>query len=251
MLKTRVIPSLLLKDLGLVKTVNFGNPKYVGDPINAVKIFNNKEVDELIFLDISATNDGRKPCFELLSRIASEAFMPFSYGGGLKDMEDVKKIFEIGVEKIIINTYAFKKPDFIRELADKFGSQSVAVAIDAKKEKGDYFVFINSGKVNTWKNPVEYAAEMEKMGAGEIFLNSIDKDGTMEGYDLDLIEKVSEAVNIPVIVCGGAGKIEDFNAAVKAGASAVSAGSLFVFIGPHRAVLINYPSRKEIDKIII
>lgn len=246
MLKTRVIPCLLLKDLGLVKTVKFGDPKYIGDPINAVKIFNDKEVDELIFLDIVATNEGRGPSFELLSRIASEAFMPFSYGGGLRKIEDVQKIMEIGIEKVIINTYAFEKPDFIKAVASIFGSQSIAVAIDVKKEKDDYEVFINSGKVNTKKNPLDHAINMEELGAGEIFLNSIDKDGTMQGYDFELIKKVSMAVNIPVICCGGAGKIEDFALAIELGASAVSAGSMFVFHGSNRAVLISYPMLREL-----
>ena len=246
MLKTRVMPCLLLKDLGLVKTVKFGEPKYVGDPINAVKIFNEKEVDELIFLDITATNEKRKPSFELLSRIASEAFMPFSYGGGLRDIEDIGKILKIGIEKVIINTYACENPHFIKEASDKFGSQSIVVCVDFKKENGVYRVFTNSGKINTGKDPVEYAIEMEKMGAGEIFLNSIDRDGTMEGYDLELIKMVSEAINIPVIASGGAGKVEDFNYAVKAGASAVSAGSMFVFYGRSRAVLISYSSFSDL-----
>ena len=250
MLKNRVIPVLLLKDLGLVKTVRFADPKYVGDPINAVKIFNDKEVDELIFLDITATNEKRKPSFELLSRIASEAFMPFSYGGGLRDIEDVKKIMGIGVEKVILNTYAFESPDFVREVADRFGSQSAVVAIDVKKNiDGNYDVFVNSGKMNTGKDPVGYAMQAEKMGAGEIFLNSIDQDGLREGYDLELVRRVSGVVNVPVVVCGGAGKVEDFGDAVKEGASAVAAGSFFVFVGPHRAVLINYPERDILEKI--
>jgi len=247
MLKTRVIPCLLLKNLGLVKTVKFSDPQYVGDPINAVKIFNEKEVDELIFLDITATDEKRKPSFELLLRISSEVFMPFSYGGGLRSIDDVKKIVEIGVEKIIINTYAHEDPAFIKELADNFGSQSVVVAIDVKKEKRNYEVFVHGGKINTKKDPVDYAVQMEKMGAGEIFLNSIDRDGTMKGYDLELIEKVSKAVNIPVVACGGAGKTADFHSAIRAGASAVSAASIFVFYGRNRAVLINYPSSAELN----
>lgn len=238
MLRTRVIPCLLLKDAGLVKTVNFSDPKYVGDPINAVKIFNNKEVDELIFLDIDATKEKKKPSFELIAKIASEAFMPFSYGGGLRDIEDVKKILEIGVEKAIINSYAHENPEFIKELSAKFGSQSIVVAMDVKKVDSGWEVFNGIG---TGKNPVDWAVKMQQMGAGEIFLNSIDRDGTMSGYDLDLISQVSKAVSIPVIASGGAGKVEDFRDAVKCGASAVSAGSMFVFVGKNRAVLINYP----------
>ena len=250
MLRTRVIPCLLLKHLGLVKTVQFSEPKYIGDPINAVKIFNDKEVDELIFLDITATNEKRKPSFELLSRIVSEAFMPFSYGGGLRDIDDVKRIMEIGVEKVILNTYAFENPDFVKEVADRFGSQSVVVAIDAKKNNGGYNVFVNSGKVKTDKDPVSYAMQSEKMGAGEIFLNSIDKDGTREGFDLELIKSVSNAVNVPVIASGGAGKTEDLGLAIKEGASAVAAGSMFVFTGPHRAVLISYPDQNTLKKFL-
>jgi len=251
MLRTRVIPCLLLKDLGLVKTVKFSDPKYIGDPINAVKIFNDKEVDELIFLDISATSENREPSFDLLSRISSEAFMPFSYGGGIKTIESATKILRMGAEKVIINTRAFENPEFITQLSQKFGSQSVVVSIDAKKIKeGEYKVFIKNGKEETELNPVDYAVEMKKKGAGEIFINSIDNDGIMNGYDLELIRQVSKAVNIPVIACGGAGKAEDFSSAVKAGASAVSAGSFFVFIGPYKAVLISYPSYKELSEIL-
>lgn len=251
MLKTRVILCLLLKDFGLVKTVKFGDPQYVGDPINAVKIFNEKEVDELVFLDITATAMGKSPDFELLRRIASEAFMPFGYGGGIKSIEDIKRILEIGVEKVVINTHAFSSPEFIKEASQEFGSQSIVVSIDVRKnENGNYSVYINNGKKDTGKNPVEYAKEVEKMGAGEILLNSIDKDGTMEGYDLELIKEVSRAVGIPVIACGGAGKLEDFNEAIKAGASAVSAGSMFVFVGSNKAVLINYPKSEELEKAL-
>lgn len=251
MLKTKVIPCLLLKNLGLVKTVKFREPKYVGDPINAVKIFNEKETDELVFLDITATIEKRSPNLKLLSQIASEAFIPFSYGGGLRTLEDIKKILQTGVEKIIINSYAFENPEFIKEAAKAFGSQSIVVSIDVKKNIwGKYEVFTHSGQKNTKVAPVQYALEMKKMGAGEIFLNSIERDGTRKGYDLNLIEKVSKAVDIPVVACGGAGKIEDFKKAIRADASAVSAGSLFVFMGPHRAVLINYPAPEELEKIL-
>lgn len=246
MLKTRVIPTLLLKDLGLVKSVKFEDYKYVGDPINAVMIFNEKEVDELAFLNISATVKGEKPPFELLSRIASEAFMPFSYGGGIRSVEDAKKILKIGVEKIVINSYAVENPNFIKEVVEYAGGQSVVISIDVKGNQ----VYTQAGRKATGLNPVHWSIQAEKLGAGEIFLNSIEKDGTMKGYDTDLIKRVSEAVNIPVIACGGAGKIEDFTQAVRAGASAVAAGSLFVFIGPYRAVLISYPDREEIEKVL-
>ena len=252
MLKTRVIPCLLLKNQGLVKTVKFKDPKYVGDPINAVKIFNEKEVDELLFLDITATVENRKPNFPIISDIASECFMPFGYGGGVKDLNDMKELFNLGVEKVIINSYAVENPEFIKKAADLFGSQSVVVSIDVKNTLlGKYEVFTYSGKKNTKLEPVNFAREMQEMGAGEIFLNSIDRDGTMQGYDIELIKLVSQSVTVPVVACGGAGKIEDFAEAVKkGGASAVAAGSMFVFHGKHRAVLINYPSVQVLESIL-
>ena len=247
MLKTRVIPSLLLKNFGLVKTIKFTNPKYVGDPINVVKIFNDKYADELIFLDITATTENKKPNFELLSRIASETFMPFSYGGGIRCIEDATELFRIGAEKISLNAYAVENPAFISELSAKFGSQSVIVSMDVRKNRANKNeVFINNGKKGTGIDPISFAVKMEKLGAGEIFLNSIENDGMMKGYDTEIIRDVSKAVSIPVIACGGAGSILDFKEAVGAGASAVSAGSFFVFIGPHRAVLINYPDQQEL-----
>lgn len=251
MLKTRVIPCLLLKGQGLVKTIKFKDPKYVGDPINAVKIFNDKEVDELIFLDISATPEKRKPNFKLIQDIASEAFMPFGYGGGVRDIDDVKKLFNIGVEKVIVNSYAVENPSFIRKVADIVGSQSIVVSIDVKKSLlGKYEVFIHSGKINSKLDPVTFARLMQPMGAGELFINSIDRDGTMTGYDLHLIKKITEVVAIPVITCGGAGKVEDFVKVVTdAGASAVSAGSMFVFHGKHRSVLINVPTIAEMKEL--
>lgn len=251
MLQTRVIPCLLLKNNGLVKTVQFKDPKYVGDPINAVKIFNEKEVDELIFLDITATIENRKPNFKVISDIASECFMPFGYGGGIRNLDDIKKLFNLGVEKVVINSYAFENPQFIKDASEIFGSQSIIVSIDVKKSLfGKYEVFTQSGKKNIKLDPVKYAMLMENMGAGELFLNSIDRDGTMQGYDIELIKKVSESIKIPVIACGGVSKIEDFGEAVKkGGASGVAAGSMFVFYGKHRAVLISYPSIHELEKI--
>lgn len=251
MLKTRVIPCLLLKNQGLVKTVKFKDPKYVGDPINAVRIFNEKEVDELIFLDITASYENRKPNFKLISDIASECFMPFSYGGGIRDLNDIREIFNLGVEKVVINSFAVENPSFIKKASDLYGSQSVVVSIDVKKTLlGKYEMHTAGGKKNLKLDPVTFAKQMEIMGVGEIFLNSIDRDGTMQGYDIELIKKVSESVNIPVIACGGAGKPEDFTDAVKkGGASAVAAGSMFVFHGKHRAVLINYPSIQVLESI--
>jgi imidazole glycerol-phosphate synthase subunit HisF len=251
MLTIRVIPALLLKDQGLVKTICFKEPKYVGDPINAIKIFNEKEVDELIFLDTIATLAGRKPNFRLISDIAGECFMPLGYGGGIRELDDIRTLFSIGVEKVVINSYAAENPSFIRNAADRFGSQSIIVSIDVRRNLlGKYTAYSHGGKVATKYDPVKFAQYMEEMGAGEIILTSIDRDGTMKGYEIDLIEKVTSTLNIPVVANGGAGKIQDFIDAIqKGGASAVSAGSMFVFQGKHRAVLISYPSRKEIETI--
>lgn len=236
-----MVPCLLIQNQALVKTVRFKNPKYVGDPVNAVKIFNEKEVDELVLLDITATFEKRKPNFNLIAHIASEAFMPLGYGGGVQDVSDMKQLFSLGIEKIVINSYAVENPSFIKQASQLFGSQSIVVSIDVRKSIfGKYRVFTHNGSKNTRLEPVSFAQKIEKMGAGEILLTSIDRDGTMQGYDLDLIKSVSQSVNIPVIVCGGAGKKEDFAKAITAGASAVAAGSMFVFCGKHRAVLISY-----------
>ena len=258
MLQIRVIPCLLLQGDGLVKTIQFKDPKYVGDPINAVRIFNKKEVDELIFLDIDASRKkgifGPKatgPRMDLIAKLSDECFMPLSYGGGIKTVEQVRDILGTGVEKVSINTQAFDDPAFIRKAAAIFGSQSIVVAIDVRRNHdGKYEVYTNGGAKPRGIDPVSHARHMEQIGAGEIFINSIDRDGTMEGYDLALIKAVSDSVTIPVIACGGAGKIDDFAPAVKAGASAVAAGSFFVFHGKRRAVLINYPARAELGAIL-
>lgn len=250
MLGTRVIPCLLLKKGSLVKTVRFKDPKYVGDPINVVKIFNEMEVDELLFLDIAATIENRKPPFDLIAQIADECFMPFAYGGGIKTIGDMRKIFSLGAEKIVLNTLAFENPSIIKEASKIFGSQSIVVSIDIKQDDSNYQTFIRSGTISINKNAVDSAIEAEKNGAGELFLNNIDKDGTFEDYDYELIKKISKTVHIPVIVCGGAKKIENFASAKKAGASGVSAGSLFVYQNENRAVLINYPSQEELKEIL-
>jgi imidazole glycerol-phosphate synthase subunit HisF len=247
----RIIPCLLLRNNGLVKTIKFRESVYIGDPINAVKIFNEKEVDELIFLDIDASKKDKEPSYDLIRNIASECFMPFAYGGGVASLEQIEKIIKSGAEKIIINTQAFLQKKFVREAVEKFGSSTIVVSMDIKKGLFDnYSVYIKGGSRNTGRNPVEYAKEIEDSGAGELFINSIDRDGVMEGYDLDLISKVSSSVRIPVIACGGAGKPEDFRLAfLKGGASAVAAGSFFVFHGKRRAVLITYPSYTEISAL--
>jgi cyclase len=249
MLKTRVIPCLLLKRAALVKTVKFKNPSYIGDPINAIKIYNEKEVDELIFLDITATIEQRQPPFKILSEIASECFMPVTYGGGIRSLQAAKQIFSLGIEKISVNSYAVENPSFIAAVSETFGSQSVVVSIDARKTLwGGYKVYTHGGRKATSLDPVDFAGQMEKTGAGEILLTAIDRDGMMTGYDIDLIKKVTSALSIPVIACGGAGTVNDFSAAVKeGGASGVAAGSMVVYHGRNRAVLINFPTRNELQ----
>ncbi len=251
MLRTRVIPVLLLRGQGLVKTIKFKNPTYVGDPINAVRIFNDKEVDELVFLDITATIENRLPQFNLIQDIATECFMPFGYGGGVHDINTAQKLLKMGSEKVVINSAALDLK-LIEEAAQIFGSQSVVVSIDARRERrGRYQAFTHSGTKKTKKTPEEFAKEVEAAGAGEIVLNSIDRDGTMGGYDLELLQRVTQIVQIPVVAVGGAGNLKHFQEAVElGGASAVAAGSMFVFHGPHRAVLINYPTQEELKRYL-
>ena len=251
MYRARVIPCLLLNGERLVKTVRFKQPTYVGDPINAVKIFNDREVDELAILDISATRERRDPPFEHLRTIAGECFIPLSYGGGIRTIEQARRLFGLGVEKVLINSAAAENPALLSAIAGEYGSQAVIAGIDVKKDwLGRTRVFTRAGSANTGRAPVEYAKAMADSGAGEILLNSIDRDGTMAGYDLELIRELSSAVSVPLVACGGAGSIGDLAAAITAGASAVAAGSLFVFAGPRRAVLINYPSAAELSAAI-
>lgn len=250
-MRVRVMPCLLLRQSKLVKTVKFKNPDYIGDPVNAVKIYNDKEVDELIFLDITATVDKKAPPFKTISEIATECFMPYTYGGGIKSLDDMRKIFNMGVEKIAINSYAVENPEFVRQAAKEFGNQSVVASIDAKRKLGGkYEVFTMSGTKGTGLDPVSHAKKMEEMGAGEILLTSIDRDGTWEGYDLDLIKMVAEAVSVPLIACGGAGNIQDFRKAVDAGASACAAGSMVVYQAKNRGVLINFPRQSELRAVL-
>lgn len=247
MLQTRVIPVLLLKNRGLVKTIKFQSPRYVGDPINAVRIFNEKEVDELIFLDIEATSQNREPDYELVGQIAREAFMPLCYGGGVKTLDQVKKLFSIGIEKVVLNSAAFENPNLVTQIANFSGAQSVAVSLDIRRDMfGKYSVWRQNGKHNTKLGLVEAATQMQERGAGEIFINSIDRDGTRSGYELKAIQQVAAAVKIPVIACGGAGTMQHFLEAKQNGASALAAGSMFVFHGKHQAVLITYPRYEDI-----
>jgi imidazole glycerol-phosphate synthase subunit HisF len=250
MLATRVIPTLLLRNNGLVKGCKFKNHKYVGDPINAVKIFNDKEVDELIFLDITATSEGRSPNYSLLADIASQAFMPFGYGGGLNDIRDIEKLFCIGIEKAIINTAAENNMNLVREASSVVGAQSIVVSMDVKRSLlGKYHVITQSGQYNTKIDPVEFALRSEENGAGEIMLCSIDREGTGRGYDEELIERVTSAVTIPVIASGGAASLRHFRNAVDHGASAVAAGDMFIFHGKHKAVLITYPEYAILENL--
>jgi len=248
MLRTRVIPVLLLQNNRLVKTIRFKNPVYIGEPINAVRIFNDKEVDELILLDITATNDNREPNYKRIEEIVSEAFMPIGYGGGINKIEQIEKLFKLGIEKIILNTAAQVNPDLIKQASQIFGNQSIVVAIDIKKDFwGKTRIYTHSGNKKQGVDLYSFLRIAEEAGAGEIFINSIDRDGTMNGYDIELIKKVSSNVDVPVVASGGAGKIKDFSLAIKAGASAVAAGAMFVFQGVHRAVLISYPKYEELE----
>ena len=245
--RPRVIPCLLLKHGGLVKTIKFDKPNYLGDPINAVKIFNEKMVDELCIMDIEASVKGCGPDFSLLSDIATEAFMPLSYGGGITTIEEIRELFRIGLEKVILNTAFVKHPEIVKEAVSIAGSQSIVVSIDAKKNlTGRYTAFINDGKEKTSISPVELAVLAEKQGAGELIINSIDRDGKMQGYDLELIKNVTNAVEIPVVACGGAGNMQDIKSVlIEANVHAAAAGSMFVYYGKKKAVLINYPSENE------
>ena len=253
MLRPRIIPCLLVKNKGLVKTIKFAEPKYVGDPINAVKIFNEKEVDELMVLDIDATLDKREPDFTMIENLASECRMPLCYGGGVTTSEQAQKIIQLGVEKVAISSAAVNNPDIVKEAARCVGNQSVVVVLDVKKRAidGKYEVWTHNGSKNTGKCPSEIAQQMERLGAGEIVINSIDNDGLMKGYDLALVGEIRESVRVPLTVLGGAGSLHDMGQLMhKYGAIGAAAGSLFVFKGVYRAVLINYPNGKEKDRLI-
>jgi len=247
MLRTRVIPLLLLRNESLVKTVHFGKFTYVGDPCNTVRIFNELEVDELLFLDITATREKRSPNLKMLTDIANECFMPLGYGGGVCTLVHAQSIFDIGFEKIVVNTYAVEQPEFISQVAKHYGSQAVIASIDVKKSFwGKDTVRIYAGKKNTHHNPIEWAVELERLGAGEILLTSIDREGTWDGFDLDLVKLVTSRVNIPVIAHGGAGSVEHIGEAVhQGGASAVALGSIVVFQRKEMGVLVNFPGKEE------
>lgn len=250
MLSNRVIPVLLLENQGLVKTTKFKDSVYIGDPINAIKIFNDKEVDELVFLDIEASKNGREPDFNLISNFATECFMPLSYGGGIKTIEHIRRILKLGVEKVCINTRALDNPNFIKEAVKVFGSSTIIVSIDVKENLFGKYQIYNK---NT-KSKIDFLSFVKTIydnGAGEIMINAVNRDGMMLGYDLKLAKSITSIVDIPVILCGGAGKLSDFKDAVEiGGASAVAAGSFFVFHGRHKAVLITYPERNILKEVI-
>lgn len=252
MLRPRIIPSLLIQDNGLVKTVNFKNPKYVGDPINAVKIFNEKEVDELAIFDIDATTKGLEPNYSLIERIANQSRMPLCYGGGVKTVEQAQKIFGLGIEKIALSSAILQNPQLITEIADRVGSQSVIVVLDVKKKLlGGYEVYTHNGKKSTGINPFKFIEQAQELGAGEIVINSIDQDGVMKGYDMSLIEKAREKTSLPMTVLGGAGSLDDIEKVInKHKIIGVAAGSLFVFKGKYNAVLINYPTKIEKENLL-
>ena len=252
MLRTRIIPVLLLRNECLVKTVRFGQFTYVGDPANTVRIFNEMEVDELLFFDITASREQRSPNLKVLADIANECFMPLGYGGGILSLDQAKAVFDIGFEKVSINTHAANNPALIGDIACHYGSQAVIASIDVKAGFfGKQAVRTHSGKRNTKRDPVEWAREVERLGAGEILLTSIDREGTWGGFDLDLVKSVTDAVSIPVIAHGGAGSIAHIGMAVKqAGASAVGLGSMVLFQKKGMGVLVNFPDQKQLEDVL-
>jgi cyclase len=251
MLKVRIIPCLLLRNESLVKTVQFKKFGYIGDPANTCRIFNELLVDELAFLDISASREGREPNYRVLADIANECFMPLSYGGGIRSVKTAERIFNIGFEKVVLNTYPFENPGIITDLANAFGSQSVIVAIDVRKSIwGKCQVYSLSGTVNQKRNPVEWAKEVEARGAGELLLTAIDNEGTWKGFDIELTTQVASAVSIPLIAHGGAGTVEHIGEVVKKGhASAVALGSMVVYQKQGMGVLVNFPDEKQLEAV--
>jgi cyclase len=251
MTRARVIPVLLLDNQGLYKTMKFSDAKYIGDPLNAVKIFNEKQCDELIILDISASKKRKKPNFSLIKEIASECFMPLAYGGGIETLQDIEITLKSGVEKVILNTALIANPSFLKEASKAFASSTLVASVDIRKNLlGKPLIHSHAGLKIKYADPLEFSKYIEDQGAGEIMINSIDRDGLMIGYDLDLIKKISAAISIPLIAAGGCRDLADIHMLFNlTNASAAAAGSFFVFHGKHRAVLISYPSPEEIDLI--
>ena len=253
MLRSRVIPCLLVQEGGLVKTIKFKNPKYVGDPINAVKIFNEKEADELILLDIDASVNSVAPDYKMIENIAKECRMPLCYGGGIKTLEHAEKIVSLGVEKVALSSVVFDKPNLIFEISEKIGRQSVVVVLDIKKKilSNSYDVWTHNGMNNTKKDVIDVIQQVQNLGVGEIILNFIDLDGTMSGYSIDIVKYLKNHITVPLSIMGGAKSLEDMgNVVSECGLIGVSAGSLFVFKGKYRAVLINYPTRQQKKEFI-
>jgi cyclase len=251
MLKARIIPTLLIHNKGLVKTCQFKNPVYLGDPVNAVKIFNEKEVDELVIFDIDASKNGKGIDWNMLNRLNREAFMPLGYGGGIKTIEDIKRIINLGYEKVIINTAALNDPKLIKDASEIIGSQSLVVCVDIRKNiDGSFKVYDHVNRKNTDLNPLDYIKTLESTGAGEIIVHSVDREGTYLGYQMELLKEISSQVKIPIIALGGAGSLDDIKSILKTEISAAAAGSIFVFYGRLKAVLINYPSRDNIERHI-
>ena len=244
MLRTRVIPCLLMKDEGLVKTLKFKQPKYIGDPINCIKIFNDKAVDELILLDISASLESRGPNFGLLEEIASECFMPLAYGGGVRHLDDIATLFSLGVEKVCLNSIVYENPALIREAAEHFGEQSIVVSIDVNKTlMGNIQLVSYSGRQTHKGDLLSHIKKMVALGAGEILINCVYRDGTMKGFDVDLFARLTPEIQVPIVACGGAGELAHLQSVVvDGGVSAVAVGSMFVFHGKHKGVLINVPT---------
>jgi cyclase len=235
----------------LVKTLKFADAKYVGDPINAIRIFNDKEVDELMVLDITATKENKEPNYALIEQFASECFMPLTYGGGIKTMEQAQKLFNLGIEKICLQTSVLDDLSLVKNLSDKWGSSSILVSVDVKKNwMGQPKLYSSATGKTIDKKWTDYLLEAVNAGAGEIVLNAVDKDGTMKGMDTELIKEAAKILSVPLVAVGGVGSLADIKAAVDAGANAVSAGAFFVFQGPHRAVLITYPKYKELIKLL-
>lgn len=251
MLKHRVIPTLLLKEGGLVKTKQFKNPRYIGDPINAIRIFNEKEVDELVVLDIHASKEGFSPDFELISECASECFMPITYGGGIKNLDDATRLFEIGIEKICLQTMCFENLNLVKDMVQKFGSQSIVASVDAKKTILGKYKLFKSSKMIVVENLLieEHLENLLAAGVGEIVLNCVHKDGTLSGPDLSILNKISDKITVPLVAIGGVSSLKDIKDTIDAGADAVAAGAFFVYHGKRNAVLITYPEYKELEDL--
>lgn len=248
-LPPRVIPCLLLDGEAFVKTVRFAEPRYLGDPVNIINLFNRFEVDEICLLDIAATREEREPDYELIHELADECWVPLAYGGGIRSVDAVRRVLAAGIEKVVIGTAAWERPGLVTEASQRFGAQAIVASVDVRRVDGVAGVWVRNASIPTGADPAAYATRMESLGAGELLLNAVDRDGTMAGYDLELIREVSAAVGVPVIACGGAATRDDLVGPISAGASAVAAGSLFVFQGASRAVLVNFPERQQIEAL--